>query len=123
MDEHTPLPWSYRPYKHDDWGWIRGPVMEGEEIGELVAKAHCWVTEDEKNDHRREKTDPYAANAAYIVKACNAFPDLVKALERLLRFCDDATEYEASHPSAYSPYLDARALLDRVKSPGGPDAA
>jgi hypothetical protein len=39
---------------------------------------------------------------------------LVASLERLLRFCDGATEYEMQHPADYSPYLDAKALLDQM---------
>ena len=84
MTDHSPLPWAYRPYKHDDWGWIRGPIMEGEQIGELVAKAHCWASEDEKDAHRRSKTDPYAANAAFIIKAVNNHDDLVNSLHCLI---------------------------------------
>jgi hypothetical protein len=48
--------------------------------------------------------------------------ELAKALDRLLRFCDEATEYEMQHPADYSPYLDAKALLDRVSTPSHPEA-
>ena len=45
---------------------------------------------------------------------------LVAALERLLRFCDEATEYEMQHPADFSPYLDAKALLDAVSGARDP---
>jgi hypothetical protein len=82
MAEHTPTPWAYRPNKHDDWGWIRGPVMEGEEIGELVAIANSWATQEEKDAHRTTKTYPHAANAAFIVKAVNNHERMVEALKK-----------------------------------------
>lgn len=77
MSEHTPTPWVIRPERHDDWGWIRGAD------GELacIARHH-----DRKDDdkHRMDKTDPYAANAALIVKAVNNHERLVKAVQDLL---------------------------------------
>ncbi len=39
---------------------------------------------------------------------------LVNALERMLRFCDEATLYEMQHPADYSAYLDAKAILSAV---------
>ena len=47
------------------------------------------------------------------VNDCQKRP-LVAALERLLRFCDEATLYEMQHVADYSAYLDAKALLDDV---------
>lgn len=49
------------------------------------------------------------------VNDCQKRP-LVGALERLLRFLDEATEYELQHAADYSAYLDAKALLDAVGS-------
>jgi hypothetical protein len=117
MVDHTPTPWAYRPNKHDDWGWIRGPVMGGEETGELVAIARCWTTQADMDAHRQAKTDPYEPNAAYIVKACNAFPDLVKALEQIAaienkEFGPDWEEIEEARKIAHD-------VLGRVK--GAPD--
>lgn len=84
MSEHTPTPWIYRPCKHDDWGWIRRTREDGQP-GDLVASARSGQYESEEalDQHRRDKTDPYGANAAFIVKACNAYADLVKALEKI----------------------------------------
>lgn len=83
MADHTPTPWHYRPHQYDDWGWIRATPEPGEPIGVTVAMARSGKHEDEDalNEHRRNKTDPYGANAKFIVMACNAHDQLVKALE------------------------------------------
>lgn len=84
--EHTPTPWTYRPWRHDDWGWIRGPAAPGEEFGQLVALARCDGDYD-PNEHRSNGTDPHAANAAFIVEAVNSYDrlriQLAKAVEAL----------------------------------------
>jgi hypothetical protein len=87
-----------------------------------VASAHSLLSPDEA-----------VANAAYIVKACNTFPDLVKALEKLsLAYvnlleigrdriialggsCDPVDVMETGDPSL----RDVREVLGRVK--GAPD--
>lgn len=74
MGEHTPTPWTCRPRPFDDWGFIRGA---DDELA-CIARGH---SDKEFDEHRRDKTDPYAANAAFIVKAVNSHPELVKALE------------------------------------------
>jgi hypothetical protein len=86
---HTPTPWAYRPNMHDDWGWIRGPRPDGENIAPLVALARggSWEGEKTFDDHRRNRTDPYAANADLIIKAVNNHDALVSALEGMLRVC------------------------------------
>ena len=73
MTEHTPTPWEYRPHRLDDWGWIRGPLLDGQDIAPLVAMARSgtWESVSMLDEHRANKTDPYAANAAFIVKAVN----------------------------------------------------
>jgi hypothetical protein len=74
MGEHTPTPWAYRSSPHDDWGWIRGPKTN-DGIAPLVAMARSGVWENVGmlDEHRRNKTDPYGANAAFIVKAVNSY--------------------------------------------------
>lgn len=75
---HTPLPWSIRPNKFDDWGYIRG--SDGE-----IACCARGLQDDGKSfdDYRRDKIDPYQANAALIVRSVNALPALVNALEQI----------------------------------------
>lgn len=87
MSEHTPTPWEYRPHRHDDWGWIRGHKKDGELLAPLVAIARggSWNGDEEVtlDQHRAAGTDPYAANAAFIVKAVNSHDALVAELRRL----------------------------------------
>lgn len=63
--------WTYRPQPYDDWGIIRvaDPTEEGTLWYIAQVGAGRWVNDDEKNAHRRANTDPYHANAAYIVAA------------------------------------------------------
>lgn len=44
--------------------------------------------------------------------------ELARALEHLLRFIDDASEYELQHAADYSVYLNARAALSATRSTG-----
>jgi hypothetical protein len=82
MTEHTPLPWA--PQEPDPSEGVaiiglrtnpNGDPYDSPTNG-LVAIVTMLPTEAEVGDTSRAQ-----ANAAYIVKACNAFPDLVKALE------------------------------------------
>lgn len=88
MTDHTPTPWHYRPHKYDDWGWIRATPEPGETIGVTVAMAKSGKYEDEDalNEHRRNKTDPYGANAKYIVDAVNSHEPLKAALDLALAY-------------------------------------
>jgi hypothetical protein len=85
MAEHTPTPWTYRPARHDDWGWIRGPKPDNDEVAPLVAIARSgeWETFESNDKHRAAGTDPCGANAAFIVKAVNNHDALVAELQRL----------------------------------------
>lgn len=80
----SPLPWAYRPFEHDDWGYIRGPEKDGD-IGRyrpIVARAHdSEVPYEDHDKHRAAKTDPYGPNAELIVAAVNALPGLLRALQ------------------------------------------
>ena len=71
--KHTPLPWAVRPQKHDDWGYIRGPD------GTLACIAR-GADDKDFDQHRRDGTNPYAANAELIVRSVNSLPALVEAL-------------------------------------------
>lgn len=82
MSERTPTPWVYRQSKFDDWGWIRGPAADGERHGDLAAVAKGG-DDTPFDEHRRNGTDPYAANATFIVKAVNSHEALMKALEEI----------------------------------------
>jgi hypothetical protein len=69
MTERTPTPWTIGG---DDWKPWTGAISI---IGADYVTV-CWTTSG--------GNIPALANAVYIVKACNAFPDLVKALEDTL---------------------------------------
>lgn len=73
MAQHTPGPWLYRPNELDDWGMIRGGP-EGFPLAKALGAR--MADEDELNEHRRNGTDPYEADARLIAAA----PDLFKEL-------------------------------------------
>lgn len=58
----TPGPWKARPDKHDDWGTLRSSS------GDFLAQVYAarYVSAEERDEHRRNKTDPYGDNLAYI---------------------------------------------------------
>ena len=108
MAEHTKLPWRV----FDMNGTIA--IMAGK------LERHNEVIHWAGFDASHFPADA-PANAAYIVKACNAFPDLVKALEAIKqatldgRVCDDVAWFgpgETLHDFC-------ERILDRVK--GAPD--
>lgn len=91
MTEHTPTPWIYRSSPHDDWGWIRGPKTE-DGIAPLVAMARSGVWENVEmlDEHRAAKTDPYGANALFIIKAVNNHDALVSFAKYVLEMDRDS---------------------------------
>lgn len=115
MVEHTPTPWSYRPNKHDDWGWIRGTSSNGE-IAPLVACARSgeWESAQMMDDHRTARTDPYGANAAFIVKAVNNHEALVNALNEIA-WMDEHLSTETAREMMNI----ARSALEHMKAPVG----
>jgi hypothetical protein len=118
MAEHTPTPWVYRPHKHDDWGWIRGQPEDGETVGPIVATARGGShNATDWDEHRRNKTDPFEPNAAYIVKACNAFPDMLKALTEIdtLATCSGVVDPAQHKNMLDNIYRIARGALAAVK--------
>jgi hypothetical protein len=90
VSEVSPLPWSYRPLKHDDWGYVRGAN------GEIACTARkgFYLSEDEAHRHRVNKTDPYGPNAALIIKAVNAHGELIEALRSIWNYSNDPAVVE-----------------------------
>jgi hypothetical protein len=97
MAEHTKLPW------HNS----RKSVYVSDTNHNCIAQ---MIRDQEENE----------ANAAHIVKACNAFPDLVKALEEAALQLEYMQE---RMPTGTSAAVLARInhLLVGVKSPGEPN--
>jgi hypothetical protein len=99
-EQHTPLPWAFSP-----WHIEEGPSAVRAPAGHLVT------------------TTASDADAAYIVKACNAFPDLVKTLESIVvaerQFRDAMGDHWEGDP--LSDAIDAGSrILSRVKGPSHP---
>lgn len=109
MSEHTALPWAYRPQIGDDWGVIRSPAA-ADGFAHLVAVARPgrFLTEDEKDEHRRAKTDPHGPNAAFIVCACNSHDDLVKAIEGLIGEYSEGAKFSDRIKAAQAALAKAR---------------
>lgn len=86
--------WKYRPNPYDDWGVIRGgnPTEDGRLWYIARAASGRWMNDDEKAAHRSANTDPYHANAAYIVAAQ---PGIVLELIERVR----AAEAKAGEPT------------------------
>lgn len=83
LEKASALPWAYRPQEHDDWGVIRG--REKTEWGSLpmVARGHYNEYTTDDDEHRRNKTDPFAPNSLLIVEVVNALPSLLARIEAL----------------------------------------
>lgn len=77
------LPWSYRPYEHDDWGHIRQPFQPGDYFGKVTAISRD-PTYSDHDAHRRAGTDPYKAMGTAIVEAVNSAPDAAALITDLL---------------------------------------
>jgi hypothetical protein len=73
--QHTPLPW------HKD---IHGHI--GDSKGTNIAST--WTTPDDNCPEGR----PATANAAFIVRACNAHYDLLEALKAVVKIADRKTK-------------------------------
>lgn len=72
MTEHTRLPWiTCEP--GDVWVGIEGEF----------ADYHSFMAIAKVVDHSQIGPPEARANAAYIVKACNAYPELMEVLEKI----------------------------------------
>lgn len=80
-------PWAYRPKQYDDWGFIRcAPDAEGREW--IAAISHGGGRDDNLDEHRRNRTDPYEPHGRLIVEAVNALPTLLSALRSTAKEVD-----------------------------------
>lgn len=86
--------------------------------GECCA-GYIALADDWHKQHEALKGAAAVANTAgSLLKAqVEKIDALVKALEELLRFCDDATLYEKENPDQYSPYIAAREALAKAQTP------
>lgn len=82
MSEYTPGPWAYRPDKYDDWGTVKG--ADGFVI--CQARDHRYCDGDVLSEHRRNKTDPWEANARLIAAA----PKMYEVLKEIASHLDDS---------------------------------
>lgn len=82
----TPGPWLYRPNEFDDWGCVRGGDCGDGLLGLICHTRYPHYSEDELAEHRRNKTDPWFANANLIAAA----PELFQVAEQFER----VAEYE-----------------------------
>lgn len=86
-DNASEGPWAYRPDKYDDWGFVRGPEREADwvdyPIRPLVLQArHSDLQDDELlSECRKNKTDPWGADAKLIVWLRNHIPEILSALQ------------------------------------------
>lgn len=110
----TPTPWSYHQDKYDDWGWIHGPD------GSLAAVARS-SGEYDADEHRRNGTDPYEANARLIVEAVNSHASLkarIQVLESALRGWQAFAEEELSEFDVEGEACSGEALCPKCRSSG-----
>lgn len=86
----TPLPWQYRDdYTSEGFVTIIGNV-DGEHVDGQASCTYDVVCRCE--DEFGERLPNVAQNVRYIVEACNAYPDLLALVERLvgaLEVCDE----------------------------------
>lgn len=80
MGEHTPTPWEVETPMGDETPWIVEAGLEAYQW-RCIAMT-CTESSDEGLD--AITIEEAAANAAFIVKACNNHDTLVKALESFL---------------------------------------
>lgn len=84
--KHTPLPWSYKrthQLSSDTWYVLidpsgKGPIVDvgGKDVSGQIAEAKHLTTNHEE----------IAANAEFIVRACNSHYELLEALKEIMRF-------------------------------------
>lgn len=89
MSGHTATPWEVETPMGDETLWI---VEAGKHVHEWRCIAMV-CSDDPINDKDRDPLEPLtpedaAANAAFIVTACNSHAELVKALEEIVKAYD-----------------------------------
>lgn len=112
---HTPLPWfvgcqndalfivaGRPPALNNDYPWHDAPRV-------AVAK----VFGPSNHDCLPVNAD---ANTAYIVRACNAFPELLEALEGLKRIAEAKGLRSYKHPWVQGAFADAEAAIAKAKA-------
>lgn len=77
-DAATSGPWRYRPDPFDDWGIVRGP---DDYVVAVARYQTAGLTEDQLNQHRRNRTDPAGPDALLIVAARTALPEALDTIE------------------------------------------
>ena len=98
MKPATPLPWTKGPHRD---AHVYGPSM-----------CNIYTLKDNLPPLAEKVT---YTDAAYIVAACNAYPELVDALRKAIADADAWCQDEHNGPT---PNLDAeRALLKRLETP------
>lgn len=67
--------WSYRPLEHDDWGIVRGEEIDLWEWKSrpIIAQFRGRQDEKELSEHRLNKTDPWGADAKFVVALVNLY--------------------------------------------------
>lgn len=88
---NTP-PWAHGVKSFDDWGFIRC-VATGRLVAIARAGLNSPLSEEDLNEHRRNKTDPYGDVAELICRAVNAHDELVKALDTTTQRLRDVLIY------------------------------
>ena len=89
MKPSTPLPWTYGdPRKRSNFG-----------------SSHSMLASQSRNIGRIGMMHTPAEaeqDAAYIVKACNSYPELVAALRAILPIADGAVDFQEEIDTAHS---------------------
>ena len=108
----TPGPWGYRTQEYDDWGLVRGPPdAEGRRWPVAQARFGRHVSEDEKNEHRRNDTDPCGPNARLIAAAPEMFEAAEAALDCLRHAHDVLLDNSGYDTLRHSIIAECRSLV------------
>ena len=109
MAQYTPAPWTIHeepsrtfPDGEVDHGGYR---IDAENIEQI---AFVWRSNKRWGDH---PTPFGSAEAEADARLIAAAPTLLEALKDLVRFLDNATTYEATHPQAFLSYHRASAAI------------
>ncbi len=105
---HTPTPW----YDYDN-GLIYGPPLPDFDEAIFVAD----VITDARRQIFGECTPTERANAAFIVRACNAHHELVAILKLALEALNTARRFRVNGTDSYAIASRIDAVLKRVEAP------